>query len=81
MLSIQLLTCAIIALLQNYIAIQLKALYSESVQCKIIGLAVEGYKLQGAQSVIWTFLRVISLCVRILWRSWRGTLSSVQETL
>ncbi|MFW1811502.1 hypothetical protein ACG9HX_09195 [Acinetobacter ursingii] len=62
MLSIQLLTCAIIALLQNYIAIQLKALYSESVQCKIIGLAVEGYKLQGAQSVIWTFfVRNISM--------------------
>ncbi|MHA3099202.1 hypothetical protein [Acinetobacter brisouii] len=49
-------------LLQNYIAKHVKALYPKSVQCKIIGLAVEGYKLQGAQSVIWTFfVRNISM--------------------
>ena len=36
--------------------------YSKYVQCKIIGLAVEGYKLQGAQSAIWTFfVRNISM--------------------
>lgn len=46
----------------NILANQVKALYSKHVQCKIIGLAVEGYKLQGAQSAIWTFfVRNISM--------------------
>lgn len=48
--------------IQNYIANTSKALYSKHAQQKAVGLAVEGYKLQGAQSVIGTFfVRNISM--------------------
>lgn len=51
-----------ISSLQNYIANHVKDLYPKHALCKIIGLAVEGYKLQGAQSAIWTFfVRNISM--------------------
>ena len=50
------------SLLQNYIANQAKALYSKYVQCKIIELALTGYKVIGAQSAIWAFfVRTISM--------------------
>lgn len=62
MLSLKLLMCAIIALLQNYIAIQPKALYSKSVRCKIIGLALAGYNSIGVQTASsGFFVRQISM--------------------
>ena len=46
----------------NTLANQVKALYSKPAQQKAVGLAVEGYKLQGAQSVKGTFfVRYISM--------------------
>lgn len=62
MLFILLLTCAIIALLQNCIANQVKALYPKYAQQKAVGLALVGYILQGAQSFKWAFfVRSISM--------------------
>ncbi len=58
-------------------------------KCSYICLAlskISKLALVGYQSLAYTvrlmdfFVCVISLCVRMLWRSWRGTLSSVLVT-
>ena len=47
---------------------------------KISKLALTGYKSQQAYCPKGLFLCVKSLCVRMLWRSWRGTYLYVQVT-
>ena len=69
------------ALLHSSLAKQDKALYPKHAQQKAVGLALTGYNSNGVQTASSGFLCVKSLCVRILWRSWRGTLSSVQVTV
>jgi hypothetical protein len=52
--------------------------YSSFALSKISKLALVGYISSAYSPLHGLFLCVISLCVRMLWRSWRGTLSSVQ---
>ena len=53
--------------------------YSSLALGKISKLALTGYNsLAHTVRFKGFFVCVISLCIRMLWRSWRGTLSSVQ---
>ncbi|ENU25640.1 hypothetical protein [Acinetobacter modestus] len=66
----------------NTLANQVKALYSKPAQQQAVGLVLADYQF-SKRTVCYKgfFLCVLSLCVRILWRSWRGTRLRVQVTL
>lgn len=54
-----------------------RSAYASSVHQKADELALVGYNNEGVQSAYRTFLCVISLCICMLWRGWRGTPSGV----
>ena len=54
--------------------------YIDSVRCKIIELVLADYQSLAHTVRFGLFLCVKSLCVRMLWRSWRGTSSDVLVT-